>query len=62
MLRQKVNAWYLALIGWIGTLLVGTQVMKLIVKGIELIFRSGPYHPRQMHGGVYSEDGHPERT
>lgn len=51
MLRQKVNAWYLALIGWIGTLLVGTQVMKLIIKGIELIFRSGPYHPRQMHVG-----------
>ena len=37
-LRQKVNAWYLALIGWIGTLLVGTRVMKLIIKGIELIY------------------------
>ena len=38
VLRQKVNAWYLALIGWIGTLLVGTRVMKLIIKGIELIY------------------------
>src|SRR5439155_1513044 len=38
VLRQKVNAWYLALIGWIGTVLVGTQVMKLIIKGIELIY------------------------
>jgi membrane protein len=38
VLRQEVNAWYLALIGWVGTLLVGSQVMKLIVKGIELIY------------------------
>jgi membrane protein len=38
MLRQEVNAWYLALIGWVGTLLVGSQVMKLIIKGIELIY------------------------
>ncbi len=38
VLRQEVNAWYLALIGWAGTLLVGSQVMKLIIKGIELIY------------------------
>jgi membrane protein len=38
VLRQEVNAWYLALIGWVGTLLVGSQVMKLIIKGIELIY------------------------
>jgi membrane protein len=38
VLRQEVNAWYLALIGWVGTLLVGSQVMKLIVKGIVLIY------------------------
>ncbi len=36
VLRQEVNAWYLALFGWVGTLLVGSQVMKLIIKGIEL--------------------------
>jgi membrane protein len=37
VLRQEVKAWYLALIGWVGTLLVGSQVIKLIIKGIELI-------------------------
>ena len=52
-LRQKVNAWYLALIGWIGTLLVGTQVMKLIIKGIELIYGDHGTHSflgRQIRG------------
>jgi uncharacterized BrkB/YihY/UPF0761 family membrane protein len=38
MLRQEVNAWYLALIGWVGTLLVGSQVIKLIIKGIDIIY------------------------
>jgi membrane protein len=38
LLRQDVNAWYLALFGWVGTLLVGAQVIKLIIKGIELIY------------------------
>ena len=38
VLRQEVNVWYLALIGWVGTLLVGLQVMKLMIKGIELIY------------------------
>jgi uncharacterized BrkB/YihY/UPF0761 family membrane protein len=33
-----MNVWYLALIGWVGTLLVGSQVIKLIIKGIELIY------------------------
>jgi membrane protein len=38
VLRPEVNAWYLALIGWVSTLLVGSQVIKLIIKGIELIY------------------------
>jgi membrane protein len=38
VLPQEVNAWYLALTGWVGTLLVGSQVIKLIIKGIELIY------------------------
>jgi membrane protein len=53
VLRQKVNAWYLALIGWIGTLLVGTQLMKLIIKGIELIYGDHGTHSflgRQIRG------------
>ena len=32
LLRPEVNAWYWALIGWVGTLLVGSQVMKLIMR------------------------------
>jgi membrane protein len=53
VLRQEVNAWYLALIGWVGTLLVGSQVMKLIIKGIELIYGDKGTHSflgRQLRG------------
>jgi membrane protein len=53
VLRQEVNAWYLALIGWVGTLLVGSQVMKLIFKGIELIYGDHGTHSflgRQIRG------------
>jgi membrane protein len=52
-LRQEVNAWYLALVGWVGTLLVGSQVMKLIIKGIELIYGDHGTHSflgRQIRG------------
>lgn len=38
VLRPGVNSWYLAFFGWVGTLLVGSQVMKLIIKGIEQIY------------------------
>jgi membrane protein len=44
VLRQEVNTWYLALIGWAATLLVGSQVMKLIIKGIELIYGDHATH------------------
>src|SRR5580698_6794801 len=27
VLRQEVNTWYLAFIGWVGTLLVGSQMI-----------------------------------
>jgi membrane protein len=53
VLRQEVNAWYLALIGWVGTLLVGSQVIKLIIKGIELIYGDHDAHSffgRQLRG------------
>ena len=53
VLRQEVNAWYLALIGWVGTLLVGSQVIKLIIKGIELIYGGQATHSflgRQIRG------------
>jgi membrane protein len=44
VLGPEVNGWYLALIGWVGTLLVGSQVIKLIIKGIQLIYGE---HTRQ---------------
>jgi len=53
VLRPEVNAWYLALIGWVGTLLVGSQVIKLIIKGIELIYCEHGIHSflgRQIRG------------
>jgi membrane protein len=53
VLRPEVNTWYLALIGWVGTLLVGSQVIKLIVKGIELIYGDRETHSflsRQIRG------------
>lgn len=38
VLRRGVNPWIWVLIGWIGTLLTGSQVMKLIMEGIHLIY------------------------
>ena len=42
--RPEVKSWYLALFGWVGMLLVGTQMMKLIIKGIELIYGENGGH------------------
>ena len=53
VLRQEMNTWYLALIGWVGTLLVGSQMIKLIIKGIELIYGDHGTHSflgRQIRG------------
>ena len=36
--RREVNPWNWVLVGWVGTLLVGSQVMKLIMEGIHLIY------------------------
>jgi membrane protein len=36
--RQEAYTWYLPFIGWVGTLLVGSQIIKLMIKGIELIY------------------------
>ncbi len=38
LLQQEVNPWAWVLFGWAGTLLVGTQVMKLVMEGICLIY------------------------
>jgi membrane protein len=53
VLGQEVNTWYLAVIGWVGTLLVGSQVIKLIIKGIEQIYGDRDTHSfigRQIRG------------
>jgi membrane protein len=53
VLRPEVNAWYLAVIGWVSTLVVGSQVIKLIIKGIELIYGKHSTHSflsRQIRG------------
>ena len=39
LLRREVSPWAWVLFGWVGTLLVGSQVMKLIMEGIHLIYR-----------------------
>jgi membrane protein len=53
LLRREVNPWAWVLFGWIGTLLVGSQVMKLIMEGIRLIYcdRERPsFLGRQLRG------------
>jgi membrane protein len=53
LLRPEVNNWYLALFGWVGMLLVGSQMIKLIIKGIELIYGASGSHSflgRQVRG------------
>ncbi len=53
VLRPEVSSWYLALFGWIGMLLVGTQMVKLIIKGIGLIYGDTGGHSflgRQVRG------------
>jgi membrane protein len=53
LLRREVNAWQWVLLGWAGTLLVGSQVMKLIMEGIYLIYGNRQRHSflgRQLRG------------
>jgi membrane protein len=53
LVRREVNPWNWVLLGWVGTLLVGSQVMKLIMEGIHLIYGDGERHSflgRQLRG------------
>ena len=53
LLRHQVNAFRWVLLGWAGTLLVGSQVMKLIMEGIHLIYGDRERHSflgRQFRG------------
>jgi len=53
LLRKEVKPWEWVLLGWVGTLLVGSQVMKLIMEGIQLIYGGPERHSfvgRQLRG------------
>jgi membrane protein len=53
LLRQEVNPWDWVLLGWVGMLLVGLQVMKLIMGGIRIIYGDHEEHSflgRQVRG------------
>jgi membrane protein len=53
LLHQEVNAWQWVFLGWVGTLLVGSQVMKLMMVGIQLIYGDHERHSflgRQLRG------------
>lgn len=53
VLRRGVNPWIWVIIGWLGTLLAGSQVMKLIMEGIHLIYGEHEKHSflgRQLRG------------
>ena len=53
MIKRSPQAWKLAVIGWAGTLIAGSQVMKLIMEGIHVIYgdeeKPGFLH-RQLRG------------
>jgi membrane protein len=38
LVRRGPNAWKLAALGWTGMLLAGSQVMKLVMQGIHIIY------------------------
>jgi membrane protein len=38
LIKRGPDAWKIALVGWAGTLLAGTQVMKLLMQGIHVIY------------------------
>jgi membrane protein len=53
LLQREVNAWQWVFLGWVGTLLVGSQVMKLIMADIQLIYGDHERHSflgRQFRG------------
>jgi membrane protein len=53
LLHREVDPWAWVLFGWVGTLLVGSQVMKLLMEGIHLIYGDRERHSflgRQLRG------------
>jgi membrane protein len=39
LVKRGPDAWKIAVVGWVGTLLAGTQVMKLVMEGIHMVYR-----------------------
>jgi membrane protein len=53
VLRRGGNPWIWVILGWLGTFLAGSQVMKLIMEGIRLIYGERDRHSflaRQLRG------------
>jgi membrane protein len=48
LIKRGPEAWKLALVGWAGTLLAGSQVMKLLMEGIHVIYGE-PQRPGFLH-------------
>lgn len=51
--RRGPDAWKFAIVGWAGTLLAGSQVMKLLMEGIHIIYGDGEkpgFLHRQLRG------------
>ena len=44
LLRREVTPWPWELLGWVGTLLVGTQAMKLVIEGTHFIYGDRARH------------------
>jgi len=53
LIKRGPEAWKIALVGWAGTLLAGTQVMRMLMQGIHIIY-DDPENPgflrRQFRG------------
>src|SRR5207237_7942239 len=49
------EAWKVALLGWSGTLLAGSQVMKLVMEGIHIIYgdEEKPGFLQRQFGGLF---------
>jgi membrane protein len=45
LVRRGGNPWTWVLLGWFGTLLAGSQVMKLIMEGIRIVYGDDRRHP-----------------
>lgn len=48
LIKRAPQAWKLAVVGWAGTLIAGSQVMKLIMDGIHIIYKD-TFKPGFLH-------------